>query len=418
MANTLLVYKGEEVIKRQPKAGTGKTTVTIEGLSSNTEYTKGTYKLAWSNGATESAKVDVPAFTTDKVGVTTVTATPATTSITVGNTQQITSEVAPANADDKTLIYTSNNEPVATVDGSGLITAVKAGNATITVKSNDNATATAKTSVTVEEAVVNVTGVTVDPATLSLETGETETLNGSIVPSNATNKSSSWSSSNEEVATIANSTVTAVGAGTATITLTSVDGEHTGTCEVTVTDPVVNVTGVAIEPETATLETGETQQLTPTVEPSNASYKAVSFTSSDDAIATVDDDGLVTAVAAGSADITVESIADGSKTATCDVTVENAVVNVTSVGLTPATATLDIGATQQLAASVTPSEADNKKVSYTSGSDAIATVNATGLVTAVAEGTTDITVTTEDGAKTATSSITVNAAEVPEPPEE
>src|SRR5699024_7229203 len=135
--------------------GTGKTTGTIEGLTRNTEYTKGTDKLAWSNGATESAKLDVPAFTTNNRGVATVTATPATTSITDGNTQQISSEVEPTNADDKTLIYTSDNEPVATVDDSGLITAVKAGNATITVKSNDNTKATAKVSVTVEEAVIN-----------------------------------------------------------------------------------------------------------------------------------------------------------------------------------------------------------------------------------------------------------------------
>ena len=418
MANTLLVYKGEEVIKRQPKAGTGKTTVTIEGLSSNTEYTKGTYKLAWSNGATESAKVDVPAFTTNKIGVTTVTATPATTSITVGNTQQISSEVEPTNADDKTLIYTSNNEPVATVDDSGLITAVKAGNATITVKSNDNATATAKVSVTVEEAVVNVTGVTVDPATLSLETGETERLNGSIVPSNATNKSSSWSSSNEEVATIANSTVTAVGAGTATITLTSVDGEHTGTCEVTVTDPVVNVTGVTLDATTATMNIDDTKQLSSTVAPANATDKTVTYASKAQGVASVDNKGLITAKSAGTAQI-VATTKDGAKTATCDVTVENAVVNVTNVGLTPATATLDIGATQQLTPTVEPSNASYKAVSFTSSDDAIATVDDDGLVTAVAAGSADITVESiADGSKTATSSITVNAAEVTDPPAE
>lgn len=152
MVKTLLLYKGDEVVKRQPKAETGKTKVTIDGLSSNTEYPTGIYKLAWTNGATESDKVDVPTFTTDKVGVTTVTATPNTVTITVGETSQITTEVEPANADDKTLTYTSNNEPVATVDDSGLITAVKAGNATITVKSNDNTKATAKTSVTVKAA--------------------------------------------------------------------------------------------------------------------------------------------------------------------------------------------------------------------------------------------------------------------------
>lgn len=332
MVNTLLVYKGEEVIKRQEENKDGKTSVIIDGLESNTDYTKGTYKLAWSNGAKESDKVDVPTFTTDKVGVTTVTATPETVTITVGETSQIATDVEPTNADDKTLTYTSNNEPVATVDDSGLITAVKAGDATITVKSNDNTKATAKVSVTVEEAVVNVTGVTLDATT-------------------------------------------------------------------------------------ATMNVDDTKQLSSTVAPSNATDKTVTYASKAQGVASVDNKGLITAKAAGTAQI-VATTKDGAKTATCDVTVEKAVVNVSSVELTPSTATLDIDDTQQLSANVLPSGADNKKVTYASGSDDIATVSATGLVTAVAEGTTDITVTTEDGSKTATSSITVNAAEVTEPPEE
>lgn len=332
MVNTLLVYKGEEVIKQQQENKEGKTSIVIDGLKSNTDYTKGTYKLAWSNGAKEGPKADVPAFKTKKIGVTTVTAKPSSTNIVAGKTQQITSEVTPTNADDKTLTYTSNNEPVATVNDSGLINAVKAGDATITVKSNDNTKATANVSVTVEKAVVNVTGVTLDATT-------------------------------------------------------------------------------------ATMNIDDTKQLSSTVAPANATDKTVTYASKAQGVASVDNKGLITAKSAGTAQI-VATTKDGAKTATCDVTVEKAVVNVTGVGLTPATATLDIGATQQLAANVTPSEADNKKVSYTSGSDAIATVNATGLVTAIGEGTTDITVTTKDGAKKATSSITVNAAEVTDPPEE
>ena len=84
---------------------------------------------------------------------------------------------------------------------------------------------------------------------------------------------------------------------------------------------VVNVTGVTLDKSTLSLEVGATATLNATIAPSNASYKAVSFTSSDDAIATVDDDGLVTAVKAGTADITVESLMDGSKTAKCTLTV-------------------------------------------------------------------------------------------------
>ena len=83
----------------------------------------------------------------------------------------------------------------------------------------------------------------------------------------------------------------------------------------------INVTGVTLDKSTLSLEVGATATLNATIAPSNASYKAVGFTSSDDTVATVDNDGLVTAVAPGTADITVESIADGSKTAKCTLTV-------------------------------------------------------------------------------------------------
>ena len=93
------------------------------------------------------------------------------------------------------------------------------------------------------------------------------------------------------------------------------------TTTTTTTEKPIEVTGVTLDKSTLSLEVGATATLNATIAPSNASYKAVSFTSSDDAIATVDDDGLVTAVKAGTADITVESLMDGSKTAKCELTV-------------------------------------------------------------------------------------------------
>ena len=169
---------------------------------------------------------------------------------------------------------------------------------------------------------ISVTGVTLDKATLSLETGKTGQLTASVAPTNATNKAVSWSSDTTAVATVDKTgKVTAVKAGTAKITVKTTDGSKTAVCTVTVKDPVVNVTGVTLDKTTLSLDTGKKGQLTATVTPSNASYKAVSFTSSDDAIATVDNDGLVTAVAPGSAKITVESLMDGSKTAVCALTV-------------------------------------------------------------------------------------------------
>ncbi|KAF2508062.1 T9SS type A sorting domain-containing protein [Flavobacterium zhairuonense] len=172
---------------------------------------------------------------------------------------------------------------------------------------------------------------------------------------------------------------------------------------------VVAVTGVTLSPTTATLLVGATQQLTPTVNPSNATNKTVTYSSSNTAVATVNSSGLITAVAAGSATITVTT-QDGAKTATCAVTVNAANVAVTSVTLSPTSASLNVGGTQQLTPTVNPANATNKAVNYSSSNTAVATVNSSGLVTAVANGSATITVTTVDGSKTATCAVTVSTA--------
>ena len=151
MALTLLVYRAGEVIKRQPAAERGRTTVTIDGLESNTTYDEGDFKLAWTDGNLESDKVNVPEFKTNKIGVTNITSTPDTVSLTVGETQQINTVVTPDGANDKSVTYSTNNQPVATVTQDGLITAESSGQATITVKSNDDTTVTFKVRVTVKD---------------------------------------------------------------------------------------------------------------------------------------------------------------------------------------------------------------------------------------------------------------------------
>lgn len=151
MDQTLVIYKDSEVIQEEPKNPNGKTTVTITGLQSNTEYPKGTYKISWKNEIGESDLIDVPPFKTDEKGVTSVSVGNDTLTLNVGDTSQIDVTVQPTDADNKTVTYSSNNKAVATVSDSGLIEAVKSGNATITVKSANNGQATSKVKVTVED---------------------------------------------------------------------------------------------------------------------------------------------------------------------------------------------------------------------------------------------------------------------------
>ena len=169
---------------------------------------------------------------------------------------------------------------------------------------------------------IPVTGVSLDKTTLSFNAiGQSKTLTATVEPADATNKNVSWSSSNPSVAAVDNGIVTAVGEGTAVITVTTEDGGKTATCTVTVTiDTSVPVQGVSLDNTSLYMtKMGQSAQLTATVEPANATNKNVTWSSSNTAVATVEN-GIVTAVGNGTAVITVTT-EDGGKTATCSVTV-------------------------------------------------------------------------------------------------
>jgi uncharacterized protein YjdB len=170
------------------------------------------------------------------------------------------------------------------------------------------------------------------------------------------------------------------------------------------TNDIVSVTGVSVSPESLTLNGSQTAQLTATISPANANNKVVKWTSGNASVATVTSSGLVTGIAAGTATITVTTV-DGGKTATCLVTVTN--VPVSGVTVSPTSENIGTGGTTQLTAAVSPTNALNKTVSWSSGDPTIATVSTSGLVTGMATGSAIITATTQDGGKTATCSITV-----------
>ena len=336
------------------------------------------------------------------IAVTKVALDKTTLSLTEGGTATLTATVSPTNATNKTVTWTSSDKSIATVDSNGKVTAVKAGTAKITAKAGDK---TATCTVTVAAKVIAVTKVALDKTTLSLTEGNTATLTATVSPSNATNKTVTWTSSDKSIATVENGKVTAVKAGTATITAKA--GDKTATCTVTVAAKVIAVTKVALDKTALSLTEGDTATLTATVSPTNATNKTVTWTSSDKSIATVDSNGKVTAVKAGTAKITAKA---GDKTATCTVTVAAKVIAVTSVTLNKSSLSLTVGGTSTLSATVNPSNATDKTVTWTSSDKSVATVSSSGKVTAVAVGT--ATITAKAGSKTATCTVTVKPIEV------
>ena len=267
-----------------------------------------------------------------------------------------------------------------------------------------------------------VTGITLDKTTATVEEGATVTLTATVTPDDATDKTVTWSTSNETIATVSGGVVTGVKAGEVTITAKA--GDKSATCTVTVTakqgtedpeDPIA-VEGITIDKTTATVEEGATVTLTATVTPDDATDKTVTWSTSNETIATVSG-GVVTGVKAGTVTITATA---GDKSATCTVTVtaaatEPEVVPVTGVTLNQTAVTLDIDQSITLTAAVAPENATNKAVTWASDKTDVATVDSNGKVTAVAAGTANITVTTADGGKTATCAVTVNPAVDPDP---
>ena len=324
---------------------------------------------------------------TKVVAVTSITLDKISLSMKVGETETITATVNPANAADKSVTWGSSDVSVATVSD-GKVTAKKSGTAIITAKSGS---CIAECTVNIS---VDVEAVTLDKTALSLAVGETATLTATVKPDDASDKNVAWASSDESVAKVADGNVTAVKSGKATITAKC--GGKTAECAVTVTVPTGSVT---LDKTSLSLAVGETAQLIATVRPDDATDKNVSWTSSDESVAKVDN-GMVTAVKAGKVAITAKC---GDKTAECAVTVT---VPTGSVTLDKATLTLAVGETATLTATVKPDDATDKNVTWTSSDESVAKV-ADGRVTAVKAG--KATITARCGGKTAECAVTVYA---------
>lgn len=263
----------------------------------------------------------------ETVAVTGVTVMPGTASVAVGSTINLTATVAPENATSKWVFWSSSDRSVARVRANGAVRGVAAGTAIITATTMGGAhKATSTVTVTAPDGgdpqPVVVTGVTVMPATATVNVGATTSLSAVVLPANASNKNLTWTSSNADIATVsANGVVTGVAAGNATITVRTADGGRTATSTITVTadQQTIPVTGVTVTPS-ATVALGATASLTATVQPNNATNKAVTWNSSNSNVASVSSTGLVTGVAEGAATITVATV-DGDRTATSAITV-------------------------------------------------------------------------------------------------
>lgn len=257
-----------------------------------------------------------------------------------------------------------------------------------------------------------VTSVKLDKTTLELAVGAKQKLVATLEPADATNKEIKWETADAAIATVsADGEITALKAGKVKIkAISQSDTSKTAECEVTV---VIPVTGVTLNKTTLELAVGGKEQLTATIAPAEATNKTIKWETADAAIATVSATGEVTAIKAGTVKIRAVSEADATKLAECTVTVKSAAVAVTGVKLDKTALTLAEGDKGILTATVEPTGATNKTIKWETTDATIATVSATGEVTAVKEGTVKIRAVSEaDSTKFAECTVTVKSAAV------
>ena len=260
--------------------------------------------------------------------------------------------------------------------------------------------------------VTNIVGktlaksISIDKPAVSLKATETAALVATVLPETTTDKAVTWKSDNEAVATVdANGVVTAIAVGEANITATTTDGTNlSASCKVTVIPTLAET--ITLNQTAVSLKATETAELSVNILPATTTNKAVTWKSQNEAVATVDANGVVTAIAVGETTITVTT-ADGSNlSATCKVTVVP--TPAASITLNTTAVTLKATETATLTTTILPATTTNKAVTWKSDNEAIATVDANGVVTAIAVGEANITATTTDGTNlSATCKVTV-----------
>ncbi len=334
----------------------------------------------------------------------------------IRRSQQLQYTVDPQNIDVTQLVWSSSDPSLVSVEGNGVITAQQAGSATVTLSTADGSVSQSCT-VTVTENVA-IQGLSFAITEFVFDSfDDVLVLTPIFAPEDTSQRDLAWLSSSPEVATVNPETgeVTPISNGTTTIIAQSVQGDFSATCTVVV-NRSIPVKGLSLSVDSYKFKgLGQTYLIRPVFDPVDASNQKITWTSSNPSVAKVSDQGMVTSVKKGTATIKLVT-EDGGFTAEFKVTVEpDTRVAVTGIKLSSYTATVEKGGTCKISASVQPSNATEKGITYTSKNTSVATVSSSGTVTAVGYGTTQIVVTSKDGNFSENFTVTVPAPAV-EPP--
>ena len=387
---------------------TSQPTATVSFTSSNPKVAEvdfaGNVYAVSTGSATITAKTNFATTATCQVKVSPIHATSIALNhdaltLYAGEKATLTATVMPGNATEKSVSWASSDDKVAKVSQKGEVTAVGTGRAQVTATTKDGSKLTAACNVTVS---ARAESLTFDVGKKTIGIGETFMLVPVVKPEGASPRLT-WKSSDPAVAYVdANGRVEGFKTGTADVTATTTDGSNlTATCRVTV---IKYVSSISLSESEISLFAGETIKLTATVNPTDATNRKLAWTSTDEAVATVED-GTVTARGNGSALIVATSTDGSSIEAICHVTVTTPV---SSIALSETQIEMRPGDFKVLTATVLPESASDKTLTWTSSAPAVADVQ-NGIVLAYSNGTALVTAAATDGSgTTATCKVTVS----------
>ena len=307
-----------------------------------------------------------------------------------GETGILTASFMPEEVYYKELNWESSDVQVASVTQNGEVVGLLPGTANIVVSSVKNSEVQAQCVVKVYE---HTTGIEISTTKENVNVGESIQLTAKTLPMSTSDNEITWSTDNDDVATVdEDGNVYAVSIGSCIIKATSVDGGYEAECEITVVQPA---NAVLINKHTTSIIVGKSETLTATVSPENTTNKGVEWTSNNNVVAEVDENGIVTAKKAGSAIITATAVSNGEAKDMCEVTV---IQPVTGIALDESSYTMEqLGQMKQLVATVLPEDASDKSVEWTSSNTSVCSVSSNGTIIAVGYGTSTIVATTVDG---------------------
>ncbi len=322
-------------------------------------------------------------------------------SLKAGEKFTLSAQVSPENATYKEVTWSSSNSDVAMVTADGQVMAVTTGHVLITAKAKDGSNVMATCPVSVLPANE---GMSLSPSAALVPVGNSEQLKAQPAEAGASLPELNWTSSKEAVATVdQNGLVTGVAPGAAIITASATDGS--GMMASSGIQVYQSVTSISLEPEIFHLEPGASLTLVPQIQPESAVNKSLVWSSSDEVVATVDVNGLVTALLEGKSTITAKTQDGSGQQAESQLTVSR---RITKISLDKTQLTLNTDETQTLNATIQPEDTTDKTLAWSSSDETVATVNQEGLVTGVKPGEATITATAQDGSdESASCEVTV-----------